>query len=306
MRWSATLILCCMGLASAWEQDVPPEIRRDYVEPDTVLDELPCDWRETLGSIFRPAVEKCSNAQEAALFIASHMTELTDGVHYSVERRKPNMNALEALTEKKVSCTGQSILLVCAMRSVGIPARAVCVMTWNHVRGNHTWAEVWINGEWKMLEFNEKDFNTPWVMESVGLLNPSLPKQRVYAASPSGQVRFLYGKRVVCMEDVTERYTQLAQEWYAKASLPAGHKRLMVDVQPRPDAPLTLILEREDGTPLATASSPTSHDDLRQFASFNLPEQGQFYLRVQGLPHREPVQATSRPAQVKCLLNPAQ
>ena len=229
------------------------------------------------------------------------MTELT-AVYYSTARRKANMNALEALAEKKVSCTGQSVLLVCALRSVGIPARAVCVPTWNHVPGNHTWAEAWVNGEWRMIEFNEKSFNTPWVMESIGLLNPQRPEQRIYAAAPTTGKLIRYGRNPIQVEDVTERYTRLAQQWYAHADLPAGHKRLMVDVQPRPARPIILILEAEDGRQLATAPSPTEQDDMRQFAAFNLPADGQYYLRVQGQEHRDPVRTTSQPALVMRLV----
>ena len=301
----AWLIILWLGLTlCAGAVEIPADIARDYLEADTVLDEQPCDWREAVGSIFRPAVAGMKDAEQVALHLASHMTELT-GVYYSTERRKPNMNALEALAEKKVSCTGQSILLVCALRSVGIPARAVCVRRWNHVPGNHTWAEAWVHGEWKMLEFNEKAFNTPWVMESVGLLDPTKPEQRVYAAAPSARTCIRYGPTTVHVVDVTARYMNLAQEWYASKLLPPGHKRIMVEVWPRPEAPLTLTLETAEGRQIATAPSPTKGDDMRRFASLNLPEQGRYYLRLQGQPQRTPVQATSCPAQLIRLTRPA-
>ena len=88
-----------------------------------------------------------------------------------------------SLQSGKVSCTGQSILLVCALRSVGIPARMAGVLTWNHVRGNHNWVEAWCDGEWKMLEYNEKDFNTPWVMSAISMLDPRKPENAIYATS---------------------------------------------------------------------------------------------------------------------------
>lgn len=295
--WLCILWLSLCLCAAAWEEVVPEHIRRHYLEADTVLDELPCDWREAVGAIFRPAVAGMRDAEQATLYIASHMTELTD-VYYSTERRKPNMNALEALAEKKVSCTGQSILLICALRSVGIPARAVCVRTWNHVPGNHTWAEAWVHGGWKMIEFNEKAFNTPWVMESIGLLDPSRPEQRVYAVSPTSGKMIRYGRVAVRVEDVTERYTRLARAWYAKTNVPPGHKRLMVDMYPRPEKPLALTLVAEDGQELCTAPSPTTKDDLRQFATFNLPLEGQYFLRVQGQEQRIPVHVSAQPAQV--------
>lgn len=298
MKLLAVLLALLGSLcAAAWEMPVPEDIARDYLQSDRVIDELPCDWREPLRAIFLPAVQHCQSAEEAALSIASRMTELT-GAYYSTERRKPNMNALEALAEKKISCTGQSVLLACALRSVGIPARAVVVLTWGHIRGNHTWTEVWLNGEWKMLEFNEKDFNTPWVMEYIGMLDPSRPEQRVYAISPRSELRVGFQRHgAFCVEDVTERYMQLAAAWYRSANIPADHQRLLVDVQPRPATPLTLYLETADGAALASAPSPTAQSDIRYFTPLNLPRLGgPYFLRLGDA--RLPLTPTSSPAQV--------
>lgn len=294
----AALLLALAALCHAWELQVPAEIARDYLQADRVLDESPCNWRDTLSAIFRPAVQHCTTAREATLSIASRMTELT-GAYYSTERRKPNMNALEALAEKKISCTGQSILLVCALRSVGIPARAVFVLTWNHIPGNHTWAEAWFEGAWHMIEFNERDFNTPWVMEYIGLLDPSQRAQRIYAAAPTKpQLLVGFGPAAIPAEDVTERYTRLASDWYARAQLPADHQRLLVGIHPRPTEPIEIHLETEDGTRLATALSPTTQSDMRYFTPFNLPRRGTHYLRLATSPTRTRISPTPQPAQV--------
>ncbi len=129
------------------------------------------------------------DGREAALAIAS-LIQKTLNVRYSTERRVPHQGVKESLQSGKVSCTGQSILLICALRSVGIPARMAGVLTWNHVRGNHNWVEAWCDGEWKMLEYNEKDFNTPWVMSAISMLDPRKPENAIYATSwkkePSG------------------------------------------------------------------------------------------------------------------------
>ena len=293
------LCLLLVGLCMAWEPP-PADISRDYLEADAVLDEEPCAWREPLGAIFRPAVQHCADAREAALHIAAHMTQLT-GAYYSVERRKANMNALEALAEKKISCTGQSILLACALRSVGIPARAVIVLTWGHIPGNHTWVEAWVYGQWEMLEFNEKAFNTHWVMENIGLLDPGRPEQRIYAISPHSALRVPYFSGVAA-EDVTARYMQLSRAWDARDNLPPHHQRRLVDVQPRPKTALSIRLETEDGAPLATAPSPAAQSDLRYLTPFNLPRSGgPYYLRLSSTPSRIPVSATPSPAQVLTL-----
>jgi hypothetical protein len=54
------------------------------------------------------------------------------------------------------SCTGLSILLIDACRSVGIPARLVGTPMWADNRGNHTWVEIW-DGGWHFIGAAEPD-----------------------------------------------------------------------------------------------------------------------------------------------------
>ncbi len=294
-----TLLFLLAGLLSAaplpWEGTAPEEIERLALTPNQVLNEKPSAWREPLAALFRPLVKDCSSAREAVLKIASQMTQVT-GVYYSMERRHPVMNPLEALEEKKVSCTGQSILLVCALRSVGIPARAVGVLTWNHVQGNHTWCEAWFDGAWHMIEFNERDFNTPWVMESIGMLDPNNPMQRIYAVCPGGAGRFPFGD--IPAEDVTPRYMELAQAWYSRNGLPPTRQRLMVSMRPRSATPLLLLLEDEEGREIDRAELPTLRDDVRRFATLVLPREGRHYLRLSDTEDRLPITATPEPVRV--------
>ena len=172
-----------------WAAQVPWELYENNVLPYAVVNEPRDEWREQFHHLFSPLVSPCKTGREAALTIASHIQK-TLNVRYSTERRAPHQGVKESLQSGKVSCTGQSILLICALRSVGIPARMAGVLTWNHVRGNHNWVEAWCDGEWKMLEYNEKDFNTPWVMSAISMLDPRKPENAIYATSwkkePSG------------------------------------------------------------------------------------------------------------------------
>ncbi len=276
--------------ALSWEQPVPPAIHASALAADRVLDEKPCDWRPALEALFRPAVRDCRSAREATLAVASRLGELT-GVRYDTSRRHPCMNALEALAEKKVSCTGQSILLVCALRSVGIPARAVGVWSWSHVRGNHTWVEAWFEGEWHMIEANEQAFDTPWVMEAIGMLTP---QQRVLAAQPGGALRFptVWDPQAnVQAEDVTSRYHERARRWYASNGVPEGFQKLMVDVQPRPFLPRAVMLQDQSGRVLARTYLPGPQDDMRKYATLMLPRGVACYLRMEGSPNLTPLMA---------------
>lgn len=285
---------------AAWQpEEVPDDIRRLYIDSNLVISEDPCDWRETVANIFRPAVEHCNSPREAVLYIAANMTNLT-GVYYSIERRRADMNALEALAEKKVSCSGQTILMVCAYRSLGIPARAVGIPTWNHIRGNHSWPEVYLDGEWHMIEFNEKDFNTGWVMENIGMLDPNDPNQRILAVHPAGTRDFpVYQKHRIPATDVTERYNKLAADWYAKYG-PAPHEqRLMVELVPRPETEvLYLEMLDEEGNVMDTRPLPIKTDDVRKFAVFAMPRAGKHYLRLKGTTAKLEVPSTPNAVQV--------
>ena len=306
MRFILSLVAACTLICSAWaewQQDIPADIRKHYLDNNRVLSEEPCDWRQQVGDIFRPAVKHCATAREAVLHIAANMTNLT-GTYYSAERRKQDMNALEALAEKKISCTGQTILMVCAYRSVGIPARAVGIMTWNHIRGNHTWPEVWLDGEWHMIEFNEKDFNTGWVMENIGMLNPQHPYQRIVAQNPEGNRIFPVGNMLrnpIAATDVSHRYRELAARWYEQNGLPPDRQRLMLDLHPRIETDVMVKLTDAAGNVLEEQPLPTTRDDMRKFATFSLPRQGIFYLVFPG-DEKFPVQATQEPVQVLRLL----
>ncbi len=299
-RLFSLLALLSLPLAAGpelWQDKPPAEVCAAALTPDSVLDEVPCNWRPVLAPIFRPAVADCRSAREATLAIASRLGELT-GVRYDTGRRHPCMNALEALAEKKVSCSGNSILLVCALRSVGIPARAVGVETWNHVPGNHTWAEAWFDGEWHMIEANEKDFNTPWVMEAVGML---APHQQVLAVQPGGAQHFptVWNKRhSVAAQDVSARYRKLAREWYTRNGVPEGFQKLMVDAQPRLLLPRAVVLEDAGGHEHGRAFLPGPQDDIRKFATLLLPRGIPCHLRIDGTNTRYRLQDNDSAARI--------
>ena len=67
-------------------------------------------------------------------------------VSYSTQRKKPHQSPSESIEQGKASCTGLSIILSDACRSVGIPARLVGTPLWTNNSGNHTWVEIWDDG----------------------------------------------------------------------------------------------------------------------------------------------------------------
>lgn len=313
MKWlPAALFLMLAPLQAVeypWSCEAPAEIAAASIAPDTVVDEIPCDWRPTLTPLVAPLVKDCTTAREAVLAIAAGIGKGT-GAYYSRERSKHNMNVLETLREKKISCTGQSILLVCALRSVGIPARAVGVHTWNHIEGNHTWAEAWFDGAWHMIEMGERDFNTPWVMEYIGMLNPRHPYQRVLAVTPQGNTTWWpcefaakEGLANFPAEDVTERYMKLSRQWYSKAGIPENTQRILIDLQPRPDKAPVVELVNEDNKIISSAQLPTTRDDMRYMSRLLLPRTGRHFLRIAGTSIKLSISPTSPPVRILSLKN---
>ena len=72
------------------------------------------------------------------------------GVRYSTARPKADQSPYESEDCKLASCTGLSILLVAACRACGIPARFVGTPRWTDNSGNHSWVEVFVDGDCKM------------------------------------------------------------------------------------------------------------------------------------------------------------
>ena len=309
-----------------WAGKVPWELYENDVLPYAVVNEPRDEWREQFHRLFTPLVTSCRTGREAALTIASSIQK-TLNVRYSTERRVPHQGVKESLESGKVSCTGQSILLICALRSVGIPARMAGVLTWNHVRGNHNWVEAWCDGEWKMLEYNEREFNTPWVMSAISMLDPRRPENAIYVTSWKKEaagdffpmiwearynrkkqtLAFPPESRTVPAVNMTDRYMKLAAAWTAAQPEYVPGSRLMLDITEKAESnsrrlPLRVVLKSEEGTILAEGTSPGPSDDMRKFLEMRLPEKvsrGMLeFVLPDGTVRSEPVAHTEAPVQI--------
>lgn len=278
-----------------WSEEIPDAVFLNNVAPYAVLNEERGEWRAALSLLYEPLVAPCRTAREAVWRVVSQMSRDT-GVVYSANRRRAVMSPLEALREKKVSCTGQSILVVCALRSFGIPARVAGLKTWNHIPGNHTWAEAWYEGGWHMVEFNEREENTPWVMEGIGMLDPSRAEQRVIASSwKPADAAF---PTIECSEkdapvhgvDETARYMGLARDWYERSGLSPDCQRLFVDSvylyldvnenMQSARIPLHILLLAPDGSLVAEGESPGEQTDMRRYLNFTVPRKPGYRLEA--------------------------
>lgn len=199
--------------ATPWARLVPMELFRNDVLPTTSLNERRDDWRRDFADRFLPIVRECPSATAAAdklnvaVFDAFHVR------YHASKRPKPDQSPYESAQAGFASCTGLSILLVDACRSVGIPARLVGTPKWTKQPGNHTWVEIW-DKEWKFIGACEAGrFNDGWFVEQAAAADETRPENRIYATSfAEAATRFPMvwrpGDRDYPAEDVTRRYTK--------------------------------------------------------------------------------------------------
>ncbi len=128
-----------------WTSNIPEDIFFDAVLPYASLNERRDNWRDDFNQIFSPLVKSSGSAYEAAAELNQNIYKKL-GVIYSTKRPKADQSPYESIDAGLASCTGLSILLIDACRSVGIPARFVGTPMWYNNSGNHSWVEIWDEG----------------------------------------------------------------------------------------------------------------------------------------------------------------
>lgn len=212
MLWSNLDLALKARAEFAWARGVPEELFLNDVLPYAVLDETRENWRPKFYEECRAIVGRCATATEAAQALNREYFKLIK-VHYNTGRKSPNQSPSESIAQGRATCTGLSITLVYACRSVGIPARAAGVASWHDKRGNHTWVEVW-DGAWHFTgadEYDANGLNRAWFAGDAGRAVPGDPMFAVWASSWKETGRHFplvwdESSRVVHGVDVTARY----------------------------------------------------------------------------------------------------
>lgn len=212
-----------------WTQKLPREVYLTDVLPYYVVDEVRDAWRKELHELFAPVVDTCSTMMEAVTAVGRGIPQLT-GVNYDTRREKTNQSPRESMRQGMASCTGLAILLVDAYRAVGIPARFVGTASWHDNRGNHSWTEVWVDGQWRVTEYYlPSQLDHLWFMPDAAKADPNDRHYAIYATrfgnapdwfpmvwcgDDSTQVNNL--PQHIGAENVTQHYIDLAQKLHNK------------------------------------------------------------------------------------------
>jgi len=136
---------------------VPESLFLREVLPYQHFDEPLDDWR---GDFFQrlsaePSVQQASTLKELAeVVIPLTFVKLGSNVEFKSNMTPQAMAPIsETLHLGHASCTGLSILVANALRSVGVPARIAGIAEWNKpTKGNHNWVEVWTGDGWHFLD----------------------------------------------------------------------------------------------------------------------------------------------------------
>ena len=233
--------LAYAALASApWREQLTPELFLNDVLPYVCVNEAREAWRSKVRAISLPLVADCRTPTEAARRLNEKLFPLVK-VKYSTQRRRADQGPLETMDSGIATCTGLSILLIDACRSVGVPARLVGTPLWANLRGNHTWLEIW-DGDWHFLGAAEPDpagLDHGWFVHDASEARRDEPKHAIYASSfrrTGLAFPMVWAKDVdwVPAVNVTDRYVPKANLTMATAGPGNGKGRLLVKVLDRP------------------------------------------------------------------------
>ncbi len=167
-----------------WRDSVPRDVYLNAVLPYASVTERRESWRRMLHDRCAPLVKDARTPGEAALILNRELFPLLN-VKYSTGRARPDQAPSESIEQGLASCTGLTILLVNACRSVGVPARFVGTPLWPDGSGNHSWVEVWDDGGWHFTGAAEpaEALDRAWFTRRASTCVRDDPKHAIYAVS---------------------------------------------------------------------------------------------------------------------------
>jgi hypothetical protein len=236
---------CALALGArrrnAWAQAVPWAVFCESVLPYASFDEPRDDWRPLFAELLAPVVADARSVEEAALLMNVRLWRQWEPpvVFVPMQTRAGHAGQLSPLAvvrARNASCTGLSIMLVAALRAVGVPARVVGTPVWNRpgcghaptepdACGNHNWVEVYspAAGRWRFVgaaEPADEGFDHAWFwpdpaqLQVAGALNTSIYAARFGPPAPERAdgarhhfpMIWAWDDRTVGADDVTEHY----------------------------------------------------------------------------------------------------
>lgn len=286
---SAKLLLDNVRLAhqaretSPWK--ISDELFLNDVLPYANVDETRESWRENLRKRALRISADCKTPGEAAQRLNEKLFKEV-GVRYSTKRKRANQSPSESIDQGLASCTGLSILLVDACRSVNVPARLVGVPSWTTKRGNHTSVEVWDDG-WHFTgaaEYNAAGLNKAWFVGDASKADKSSRMHSIYAVSfRKTETTF----PLVWSREGPRAFAVNVTDRYARAKPNLFDDQIEVRVQVRSKAtgerikvPVRVCLAEETSEQCAFGESRGESDDTNNMLTFKLKQNKRYKLSI--------------------------
>lgn len=196
----------------SWCKALPDSIFFNEVLPYHNVTEQRDNWRKSFYDRFSPYVKECTTLKEAIYAVNRNVRdELL--VDYNTKRRASDQGPFESIESQMASCTGLTILLTDALRSVGIPARFAGTNNWFDNRGNHSWAEVLIDNQWYFTEYYMEDLDRAWFATDAAKATVGSTNNGIFAVSykPTGSYfpSIWDENKPVNATEVTPRYLEV-------------------------------------------------------------------------------------------------
>ncbi|QZE13482.1 transglutaminase-like domain-containing protein [Halosquirtibacter laminarini] len=271
----------------SWSKEIPDSIFFNDVVPYASINEHRDDWRKDFMDRFSKYVTPSMTMKEA-IYAVNKNAKAELGVEYNTNRWKPDQSPYESMQQSRATCTGLTILLVDAFRSVGIPARFSGTYNWFDDRGNHSWVEVWMDGRWYFTEYYFDDLDKGWFLSDAGKANPNEYNHAIFATSwkpRKDHFPAVWDENIkwIHAENVTERYIEVYQKSIDGQPLKEGEVMLRVVLlkamacSDQSDARVSRQINLyHKGKIINSGQSPDSYDDLNNFLKFKV-KAGQTY-----------------------------
>ena len=267
-----------------WASQISNEIFLNEILPYASVSEPRDNYTKKLYAITMPLIKDSKTISEAGKAINQQIFKLLK-VKYSRKRRAPDQGPFETMQTGVATCTGLSVLLVDACRSVGIPARIAGTPLWNNNSGNHTWVEIW-DGKWYFTgaaEQSPEGFNRGWFVSNASQAIKDDRNKAIYATSfkKTGltfPLSWAQDVDYVNAINVSDRYTAKAKP----AELPG--LRLLLDVFNRPVgervASKVTITDAADSSIKFEGISKGDTADINDHLFIQLPKQRTYIVEV--------------------------
>jgi len=272
-----------------WAKQIPEEIFFNDVLPYASLNERRDNWRQDFHNRFSGYVKEAKTIEEAIKAVNQAIQKEVE-VKYSTKRKKPDQSPYESMDIHLASCTGLSILLTDAFRSVGIPSRVAGIPAWTTMRGNHNWVEVWTpKKHWQVTEYNpsKKGLDDGWFLSHAAQANAESFYHSIYASSWKKTAQYfplvwdLKNKSVPAV-NVSERYIKLGG---GDQKGVADRCELRIDYTVEGKRVSVPVVVLQGDVEVKKGASPIPTHDMNRFFTASI-KQGQIY-QVAWLPPGE-------------------